>query len=145
MPKPGKNNAQRKGTKNLPSPSINRTELAADKAQETKQRSQSIVQKLSNSANKDSSDPLVEDDEVEQDAEDHVGSPTNLSSAFDMATPNKLDQQEKGVGSEHSESDARALSPSPTHTDREHPPSPTRDTSEEQQDEQQEQAQGLHV
>ena len=96
---PGKSGkqAQRKGAKNVPSPSVNRTGRAAEKAQESKHRSQSIVQKLRNSANKDSSDPLEEDNELEGDAEDHVGSPTNLSSAFDMAPPNKLDQQEEGV------------------------------------------------
>ena len=69
-----------------------------------------------------------------------------------MAKPTKLDQREEEVGSETSGSDARALSPSPTHTDLEHPPSPTRDISEgqqqgqqgeEQQQGQQGQAQGL--
>ena len=133
MPKPGKNTAQRKGPKNAQSPSVNRTGRAADKAQEAKQRSQSIVQKLRNSANKDSSDPLEEDAEVEEDAEDQAGTPRDLNDAFDMATPTKLDQQEGEGGSEsETESELRASSPSPTHThiDKEHPPSPNRDISE---------------
>ena len=143
---PGKQgkHTQRKGENNVPSPSINRTGRATDKAQETKQRSQSIIQKLRNSDNRNNSEPLEEDAEVEEYAEDQVGSPKDLSSVFDMATPTKRDQQEEGEGSDTSESDARASPPSPTHTDPEHPLPPTRGTPKGQQQGQQEQAQGQH-
>ena len=97
MPGKSAKHGQRKGPKNAQSPSVNRTGRAADKAQEAKQRSQSIVQKLRNSANKDSSDPFEEDSEVDEDAEDQAGTPRNLEDAFDMETPKKLDQREGEV------------------------------------------------
>ena len=109
MPNFGKKYAQRKGPENVQSPSVNGTGRATEKSQEAKQRSQSIVQKLRNSDNKNNSEPL------EEDAEYHVGSPTNLSSAFDTATPTKLDQREEGERSDTPEPDARAPSPAPTH------------------------------
>ena len=108
MPNFGENYAQRKGAKNVPSPSVNRTGRAAEKAQETKQRSQSIIHQL-NSDNKKNSEPLEEDAEVEEDAEDHIGSPTDLSNVFGMATPTTPDQKEGGERSATPGSDARAL------------------------------------
>ena len=144
MPNHGQNYPQRKGPKKFHSPSVNRSSRATDKAQEVKQRSQSIIQKLRNSDNKNNSEPLEADVDVEEDAEDHVGSPTDPSSAFDMATPTKLDQREEGEKSDTAEPDARAPSPAATHTDPEGPPSATRDTSEGQQQGQQDKAKGQH-